>query len=120
MARAVETLHMMRRTIRVLVDLRAAPVQAAEIQAATAPGTDRLHRRADCVAYVCATVLHGLQVKRDGAMPHIAVFHHMVKARIWIDEVEVPCARNTSCRVARQDCGGGPAPCVNRGTCCTD
>ena len=88
MMRAVDTLRMTRRPIRVLVDLRAAQVQMAATSAAMALGTERLHRSADRVAFVCATILHALQVKRDVTTPHIAIFHDMAEARAWIGQAE--------------------------------
>jgi hypothetical protein len=89
-ARAVDTLRMTRRPIRMLVDLRAAHVQTAETAAAMALGTQRLHRSADRVAFVCATMLLALQVKRDVTTPHIAVFDDMAQARDWVEALAGP------------------------------
>jgi len=85
MERAVHTLRLMRRPVRVLVDLRAAHVQTAETSAVMAQGSDRVHRAADRVAFVGADALHTLQVKRDVTAPQIAVFQDMDEARTWVE-----------------------------------
>jgi len=84
MERAVQTLRMTRRPIRVLVDLRAAHVQTAETSAVMASGSDRVHRAADRVAFVGANTLYGLQVKHDVREPQVAMFDDMAQAHAWL------------------------------------
>jgi hypothetical protein len=82
--RAFRAERLRQKALFVLVDLREASVQTLETTEAIRDGTDQIHRGADRVAFVCASRLHALQVRRGVQMPTVAVFDDMAEALGWI------------------------------------
>jgi hypothetical protein len=73
-----------KRGLFVLVDVREASIQTAETAEAIREGTDTVHSQADCVAFLCASKLHAMQLRRGVQMPAMAVFEDMEQALAWI------------------------------------
>lgn len=84
MERMVHTLRAMKRPVHVLVDLRRAHIQSQETSRAMAEGVGQVHVHADKVAFVGASALHALQVKRDVTAPQAAIFQDIDEARAWL------------------------------------
>jgi hypothetical protein len=82
--RAFRVARAAQRGVFVLVDLREASIQTAETAAEIGRGTDSVHSQADYVAFVCASKLHAMQVKRGVQMPTMAVFDDLDLALDWI------------------------------------
>ncbi len=84
MEQMIHMLRVMKRPVHVLVDLRRAHIQSQETSRAMADGVGRVHVHADKVAFVGASALHALQVKRDVTAPQSAVFQSIDEARAWL------------------------------------
>lgn len=82
--RAILGLRAIRKPVLVLVDLREAAVQTAEVAEAVRDGTSRIYRDADHVAVVYASTLVILQIKRAARVPNLASFQDMDEAMTWL------------------------------------
>jgi len=71
-------------TIRVLMDLREAPVQTPETAAALKAGGERIHRAGDRIAFLCNSALMTMQLKRNNYPGAVAVFSDRDEAVDWL------------------------------------
>lgn len=93
-AMLVEARRAAGRPVRVLVDLRDASVQTGAIAERMGEGAAHIHRPEDRIAFLCATVLHSLQVKRTVRVGQVECFQSVEAAEVWrrIDESGVAAA----------------------------
>ncbi len=80
----VKRMRLRNQPVHVLVDLSAAVVQTQLTSHAMREGIERMHARADRVAIVGGSPLHGLQVKRDVAATTTGFFERVEDAMAWI------------------------------------
>ena len=84
MARITEPMRAIKAPVRVLIDLREAPVQSAATANAMANGQINYDRQRDRVAFVCLSKLFAMQLKRGVPSIHSGYFESEEDALAWL------------------------------------
>ena len=84
MARLTQPIRALKVPVRVLIDLREAPVQSAATAEAMANGATNYDPQRDRVAFICLSKLFGMQLKRSIPLVISAFFEDEAEALAWV------------------------------------
>ena len=84
MARITQPIRALKAPVRVLIDLREAPVQSAATADAMASGSSNYDPQWDRVAFVCLSKLFAMQLKRSLPGMHSGFFETEDDALAWL------------------------------------
>ena len=84
MARITQPIRALKAPVRVLIDLREAPVQSAATAEAMANGSANYDPQRDRVAFICLSKLFGMQLKRSIPSVISAFFEDEAEALAWV------------------------------------
>ena len=84
MARIAQPIRTLKAPVRVLIDLREAPVQSAATAEAMANGSTNYDQQRDRVAFICLSKLFGMQLKRSIPLVISAFFEDEDEALAWL------------------------------------
>lgn len=84
MARITQPIRALEAPVRVLIDLREAPVQSAATAEAMANGSTNYDPQRDRVAFICLSKLFGMQLKRSVPSVISGYFEDEAEALAWV------------------------------------